>query len=56
LGNLSRSILALKGQPTSNLQVTLDETVKLGDRTSAVKDTNIGSIEKQASNLKIKPI
>ncbi|MGI0486751.1 hypothetical protein ACN4EK_15025 [Pantanalinema rosaneae CENA516] len=33
LGKLSTSILALKGQPTSNLQVTLDETVKLGDRT-----------------------
>jgi hypothetical protein len=33
LGKLLQSILALKGQPTSDLQVTLDETVKLGDRT-----------------------
>jgi hypothetical protein len=33
LGKLSRSILALQGQPTSNLQVTLDEAVALGDRT-----------------------
>jgi cytochrome c5 len=33
VGQLAKSILALKGQPTSNLQVTLDEDVKLGDRT-----------------------
>jgi hypothetical protein len=33
LGKLAQSILALKGQPTSNLQVTLDQDVKLGNRT-----------------------
>jgi hypothetical protein len=33
LPKLSKAILALKGQPTDNLQVTLDEEVTLGDRT-----------------------
>lgn len=33
LTKLVQSILALKGQSTDNLQVTLDETVTLGDRT-----------------------
>ncbi|WNZ27778.1 hypothetical protein HJG54_33630 [Leptolyngbya sp. NK1-12] len=33
ISKLAKSILALKGQPTSNLQVTLDEEVKLGNRT-----------------------
>ncbi|MBD0337052.1 MAG: hypothetical protein ICV62_16315 [Cyanobacteria bacterium Co-bin13] len=33
LPKLTKAILALKGQPTTNLQVTLDEAVTLGDRT-----------------------
>ncbi|WP_052050825.1 di-heme oxidoredictase family protein [Leptolyngbya sp. KIOST-1] len=33
LPKLTKAILALKGQPTDNLQVTLDETLELGDRT-----------------------
>ncbi|MBD0268684.1 MAG: hypothetical protein ICV77_10370 [Cyanobacteria bacterium Co-bin8] len=32
LPKLTKAILALKGQPTNNLQVTLDEAVTLGDR------------------------
>jgi hypothetical protein len=33
LTKLAKAILALKGQPTDNLQVTLDDPVTLGDRT-----------------------
>lgn len=30
--NGAKAILALKGQPTNNLQMTLDKAVELGDR------------------------
>lgn len=33
IGKLTKAILALKGEPTSNLQVSLDEDVTVGDRT-----------------------
>jgi hypothetical protein len=33
LPKLTKAILGLRGQPTDNLQVTLDKTVQLGDRT-----------------------
>ncbi|WP_416666893.1 hypothetical protein [Egbenema bharatensis] len=32
---LSKAVLALKGKPTNNLQVTLDEDITVGDRTFA---------------------
>jgi hypothetical protein len=35
ISRLAKAVLALKGQPTNNLQVTLDEDITVGDRTFA---------------------